>query len=231
MVFEDWHDLSSFARSKNHIQREVACHATALDVSRGALLYGMCTNPLDAFPKLRELRISLSSFTITPGDEVLLPWLDDLSDVDLIQCGALKDLMQLRGLRKLEIKKSGRSNLTDPEEIARLAKHLDRAETLIRQESAKPRPVSLQCDYPMGISRALSLTSDTRQLSHGHALVEEARAERGPALTDDDVPQTPDGLVGLFLSRPQDVLAWVRDVDKRVTSREGERVSVERCRP
>jgi len=123
----------------------------------------------------------------------------------------------MRGIRCLKIVKCVEEHRS-AEEKARVTANLDRAERLICREATKPTPEAIEHEYPMGIGRASTLTTATRLTSSEDSFVEEMGGRSTTVLTDGQVPETPDGLVQLFLSRPQDMLAWVVDVKKRAAT-------------
>lgn len=228
--FKNWYQFADFAGSASHVQRELVSYVTQLNLSQPGQPFPGATSLLANIPKLRGLSISLDFSTVMPRKDKV-PWTDQLNDMELLECYHLQALTHLRGIPRLDITKSGRADAADTEEVTTLSAHLDRAEALIRRENAKPRAPRADYEYPMGIGKALALSADSRQVSNDHALVAEAGLQRGPTLTDDEVPDTPDGFVKLFLSRPQDMLAWARAIKKRASSREGKRSPVILCPP
>ncbi|KAK5125225.1 hypothetical protein LTR85_000901 [Meristemomyces frigidus] len=213
-----WSELARFADGKSPVQRELASLVTRLDMSNSSSSAPYYVQKLDNLPNLSGLIIRIDESTITPTEDKV-PWLDDMADAELIQCQPLAGFIQLRGFPDVEIRAgtSCKSYVTNAQEAARLTRHLDKAEDFIRQAATKPRPAPQQSLHPVGIAKALELVAHSTPLRRGCALEQESHAERGASLEDDDVLRSADAFVRLFLSRPQGVFAWAKDLKERAS--------------
>lgn len=208
-------DLYRAGDTGKPVEREILSHVIALDLHKARRTYQCGVKALSGFPKLRNLSISLSRDTLV-SDCDKQPWLDDFDDTELLQCEDLRECLEIRAIPELKITISERERLTTPAEERQLRANLERAEVMIRREAAKPSAVARNHVHPMGIANALALVAPSRAPYMISNLKKETDASAISSLSDEQVPESPNEFVQLFLSRPQDMLAWVKDAKRRL---------------
>jgi hypothetical protein len=218
-LLTDLYTLSRMEQSSNHTEREIFNHLQSVALWSFGFHTPDYVRALVNLPHLREVTMELTYQILgTPDDEDA--WSRPLMEAELVRCPTMKALLDLRGLRRLDISKNTRySGPISLEEKAILQANLDQAEKLIRNQAFKPRPKGAKVKHPRGIAQALKSAKFFNPLPPRSSLALEAGQAPKP-LRDNQIPSDPSAFVRLMLDRPQDLLAWTKDIKERA-SRKG----------
>ncbi|TKA74944.1 hypothetical protein B0A55_04947 [Friedmanniomyces simplex] len=196
-----WLEVSMLALTKSPVDRYLYTAITSMDIDDARYVIPQNIKSLAAFPGLKTLKIPL-----------------DMDDAAILQRPHIQAFARVRGISHLQVTKIKPQDLEDSDIIAALYRNLDRAERIVRQLVSREQVISSVSDHPASIAEALAMAKEHEPHRRPSRLELGAQQPSEKLLQDADIPLTPDAFVPLFLSRPHDVLAWVKDALTRLAA-------------
>ncbi|KAK3070791.1 hypothetical protein LTR53_009825 [Teratosphaeriaceae sp. CCFEE 6253] len=224
ILLSTWQNLQNMAYPGGWVEKHLLANIRSIDIDGNIYVDESHIESLTAFPRLAILGMTLGySYFSTLGEdgECHSDHDIDLDDAKILQNPNTQAFTQIRGLRRIEIAKLEWTHDLTAEGVAALGRNYDRAATIIRQQVMREHVLDPLASYPVGIADALEMTKrDARpqEACKPAGLGTEAQQRALEPLEDAEVPETGNEFVQLFLSRPNDVLAWTKDMKARFAS-------------
>ncbi|KAI5361167.1 hypothetical protein Slin15195_G122800 [Septoria linicola] len=159
-------------------------------------------------PALRHITVNLTAISFHYDNEKCM-WDDDFSDVELASHRNIAPFLECRGLRSFTINWRLLSKVLTTTEQAKVGVFQAQVHRLVNDVVSQPRRSSWVSASHTTFRHALEEARRSKlEQTSATPPPEESSGEADGPLHDNDIPETEDALLRLFLTRPQATLAW-----------------------